>query len=131
MRTSRRINYKVLSETGGKEGNVDGQPGEVETVEADEISNLLRSISISADKSDGLDRTREGGSMDKHRTDAIKVELSTIADNTEHFIDENEIDENSVKSVVDCKTSQIEELRTSYRKLHKDFAWNKLWGVIF
>ena len=121
----------MLSETGGKEGNVDGQPGEVETVEADEISNLLRSISISADKSDGLDQTREGGSMDKHRTDAIKVELSTIADNTEHFIDENEIDENSVKSVVDCKTSQIEELRTSYRKLHKDFAWNKLWGVIF
>ena len=122
MRTSKRINYKVLSETGEKKGNVDGQPGEVETVEADEISNLLRRISISGDISDGLDQTGEGGNMDKHRTDAVKVELPTIADNTEHFIDKNERDENSVKSVVDCKTSQTEELRTSYKKPQKGFA---------
>ena len=55
--------------------------------------------------------------MDKQRIDAIRVELSIIADDIEYFIDENEIDENST-SEVDCKISKIEELRTSYRKLH-------------
>ena len=57
--------------------------------------------------------------MDKQRIDAIRVELSIIADDIEYFIDENEIDENST-SEVDCKISKIEELRTSYRKLHNE-----------
>ena len=38
----------------------------------------------------------------------------------EDFIDKNEIDENSITSKVDCKISKIEELRTSYRKLHNE-----------
>ena len=61
--------------------------------------------------------------MDKQkidRTDAIRVELSIIADYIEDFIDENEIDENSTTSEVDYKITKIEELRTSYRKLHHD-----------
>ena len=118
MRRSKRINYKVFSETGEKEEKVDGQPEEVQTVEVDEISNLLRSISISGDISEGLDQIG-GDNMDKQRIDAIRVELSIIADDIEYFIDENEIDENST-SEVDCKISKIEELRTSYRKLHNE-----------
>ena len=47
-----RISYKGLIETGEKEEKVDGQPEEVETVAVGEISNLLRSISISGDISD-------------------------------------------------------------------------------
>ena len=117
MRRSKRINYKVFSETGEKEEKVDGQPEGAETVEVGEISNLLRSISISGDISEGLDQIGEGDNMDKQRIDAIRVELSTIADDIEDFIDENEIDENSATSEVDCKISKIEELRTSYRKL--------------
>ena len=116
MRRSKRINYKVFSETGEKEEKVDGQPEGTETVEVGEISNLLRSISISGDISEGLDQIG-GDNMDKQRIDAIRVELSIIADDIEDFIDENEIDENST-SEVDCKISKIEELRTSYRKLH-------------
>ena len=116
MRRSKRINYKVFSETGEKEEKVDGQPEEAEIVEVGEISNLLRSISISGDISEGLDQIG-GDNMDKQRIDAIRVELSIIADDIEYFIDENEIDENST-SEVDCKISKIEELRTSYRKLH-------------
>ena len=63
MRRSKRIYYKVFSETGEKKEKVDGQPEEVETV--GDISNLLRSISISGDISEGLDQIGEGDSMDK------------------------------------------------------------------
>ena len=111
----------MLSETGEKEEKVDGQPEEVETVEVGEISNLLRSTSISEDISEGLDQNGEEDNMDEQWIDAIRVALSTIADDTEDLIDENEIDENSTTSEVDCKISKIEELRIYYRKLHNEF----------
>ena len=119
MRRSKRINYKVFSETGEKEEKVDGQPEEAETVEVGEIRNLL-SISISGDISEGLDQIGEGDNMDKQRIDSVRGELSTIADDIEDFIDVNEIDENLTTSEVDCKVSKIKELRTSYRKLHNE-----------
>ena len=55
--------------------------------------------------------------MDKQRVDVISVEISTITDDIEDFIDENEIDENTTKSKVDYKISNIEELKKSYRKI--------------
>ena len=51
--------------------------------------------------------------MDKQRVDVISVEISIIADDIEDFIDENEIDENSTKSEVDCKICKSEELKKS------------------
>ena len=120
MRRSKRITYKVFNETGEKEEKVDGEPEEVGTVEAGEISNLLRSVSISGDISEGLYQIGERDNMDKQRTDAIRVDLSTIADDIEDFIDENEIDENSTTSEIYYKISKIEELRTSYGKLHSE-----------
>ena len=92
----------------------------METVEVGEISNLLRSISISGDISEGLDQIGERDNMDKQKIDAIRVGLSTIADDIEDFIDENEIDEISTTSEVDYKVSKIVELRTSYRKLYNE-----------
>ena len=65
MIRSQRINYKVLSETGENDEKVDGQPGEVATVEVGETSNLLRSVSIPGDIREGLDQTGEGHNMDK------------------------------------------------------------------
>ena len=56
--------------------------------------------------------------MDNQRIDAIRVRLSTIADDIKDFIDENEVDENLTISEVDCKIRKIEELRASYRKLY-------------
>ena len=50
----------------------------METVEVGEISNLLRSISISGDISERLDQIGEGDNMDKQRIDVISVKLSTI-----------------------------------------------------
>ena len=84
----------MFSEIGEKEEKVDGEPEEVETVEVEEILNLLRSISISGDVSEGLDQIGEGDDMDNQKTDAIRVELSTIANDIEDIIDENDIDEN-------------------------------------
>ena len=55
--------------------------------------------------------------MDNQRIDAIRVRLSTIADDIKDFIDENEVDEN-LTTEVDCKICKIEELRASYRKLY-------------
>ena len=68
----------MFSETGEKEEKVDGQPEEAEIVEVGEVSNLLRSISISGDISEGLDQIGEGDNMDKQRIDVISGELSTI-----------------------------------------------------
>ena len=70
-------------------GRKSGQSEEAETVEVGKISNLLRSITISGDISEGLDQIGEGDNMNKQRIDAIRVELSTIADDMEDFIDEN------------------------------------------
>ena len=44
------------------------------------------------------------------KIDAIKVELSTVPDDIEDFIDENEIDKSSTRSEVDWKISKIEKL---------------------
>ena len=125
----------MFNETGEKEDKVDGQPEEVETVEVGEISNLLRSISISGDIIKELDQTGEEDNMDKQMIDAVRVELSTIADVIEDFIDENEIDENSTTWEVDSKISKSEELRTGYRKLHYELkilseaSYEELYGT--
>ena len=110
----------MLSETGEKEEKVDGYPEEVETVEVHEVSNVLRSVSISEDISEGLDQIGDEDNLDKQRIDTMRVELLIIADDIEDFIDENEVDENSTTTEVDCKISKIEEVRTSYRNLQNE-----------
>ena len=111
----------MLSETGEKEEKADGYPEEVETVEVREVSNVLRSVSISEDISEGLDQIGEEDNLDKQRIDAMTVELLIIADDIEDFIDENEVDENSTTTEVDCKISKIEEPRTSHRNLQNEW----------
>ena len=54
MKRSNRMNYKVLVEIGEMEEKVDGKLEKVKTVEIDEISNLLKSTSISKDISERL-----------------------------------------------------------------------------
>ena len=99
----------MLVEIGEMEEKVDGQLEKVKTVEIDEISYLLKSTSISKDISETLYQCAEGVNTNKH-IDTIKVELSTVADDIEDFIDENEIDKNSTRSEVDWKISKIEKL---------------------
>ena len=100
----------MLSETGEKEEKVDGQPKW-------KLQNLVK-YQIYWEVSEGLNQIGEEDNTDKERNDATRVALSTVADDTEDFIDENEIDLHSTISEADCKICKIEELRTSYRKLN-------------
>ena len=69
MRSSKRMNYKCSVKLVKRKKKVDGQPEKAETVEDGEISNLLRSINISGDISEGSDQIGEGDNMDKQRID--------------------------------------------------------------
>ena len=55
--------------------------------------------------------------MDQQSIDATRVELSPVANDIEGLIDENETDDHSTTSEIDCLISKIEELRTSYINL--------------
>ena len=101
----------MLIETGEKEEKVDGQPKW-------KLQKLVK-YQIYWEVSEVLNQIGEDNT-DKERNDTIRVALSTVADDTEDFIDENEIDLNSTISEADCKICKTEELRTSYRKLNNE-----------
>ena len=113
MRNKKRIDYKKLNETGEK------VPVEVENQEAEEvaeISSLLRGISISED----LQNMHQEDNMEKQKIDSLKVDESTLAEDVDDFIDENEIDQSSTLEEIDVKINRMEQLRTSYRRLHNE-----------
>ena len=113
MRNKKRIDYKKLNETGEK------VPVEVENQEAEEvaeISSLLRSISISED----LQNIHQEDNMEKQKIDSLKIDESTLAEDVDDFIDENEIDQSSTLEEIDVKINRMEQLRTSYRRLHNE-----------
>ena len=119
----------MFSEIGENEKKVDGQPEEKETVEVGEISNLLRSVTISWDISKELNQVGEGDNMDKQRIDAIKIEQSTIADDPEDLIDKNEIEFQNLNVKLGKLQSSNKLQKTS--QWVEDFVWSKLWGVIW
>ena len=120
MRRSKRLDYKQLSETGErveKEVEVDTQKEEVpeQGKEVAELSNLLRSISIS----ENLQVMSSEADM-KEKIDALTIDESTIAEDIEDYIDENEVDVSTCIAEIDVKINKMEEFRTSYRKKHKE-----------
>ena len=82
MRRSKRLDYKKLSETGEKiQKEVEVEEVQQEVVEEQgekvaELSNLLRSISISED----LQLMSREAEMEKEKIDALAIDESTIAD---------------------------------------------------
>ena len=106
---SKRIDYKKLNETGEKILVEDQK-------EVAEISNLLRSISIS----ENLHSIHQEDNMEKQKIDLLKIDESTIAEDVDDFIDENEIDQSSTLEQIDAKIDKMEQLRTSYRRLHNE-----------
>ena len=113
MKRSKRIDYKKFSKTGVKV-QVEEQNQEVE--EVTEISSLLRSISISED----LQNIDQKDNMQKQKIDSLKIDESTVAEDVDDFIDENEIDQSSTLEQIDTKINRMEQLRTSYRKRHNE-----------
>ena len=122
MRRSKRLDYKKLSETGEKiQKEVEVEEVQQEVVEEQgekvaELSNLLRSISISED----LQLMSREAEMEKEKIDALAIDESTIADDIADYIDENEVEDATSISEIEGKINKIEQLRTSYRKKHKE-----------
>ena len=68
--------------------------------------------------------------MPQEKIDALSIELSTIANDTSNFNDENKVEHKLDASKSYTKISKLEELRTSYRKKTqriKDLKWNIVW----
>ena len=122
MKRSKRLDYKKLSETGEriqKEVEVEEDKQEVveeQGEEVAELSNLLRSISISED----LQLMSREAEMEKEKIDALAVDESTIAEDIADYIDENEVEDATNISEIEGKINKREQVRTSYRKKHKE-----------
>ena len=96
LRSHSRIDYKVLNSTGEKITKVTSD-------NVEELSELLDNISIE-------------DFMDK-----VLVEESTLSDDIVDFIDENLV-EDLIGSTeeLDVAILKVENLRTKYRKVHKE-----------
>ena len=117
MRNRKRINYKVVSETGDRTEVVENH-GQQEIEEVGEISTLLRSISISEE----LQHLHQEDNMEKQRIDSLKVDEFTLAEDIADYIDEIDVGNSSTMEEIDRKISRVEQLRTSYRRLHNELT---------
>ena len=119
MRRSKRLDNEKLSETGEKiqkeVEEVQQEVVEEQGKKVAELSNLLRSISISED----LQLMSREVEMAKEKIDALAIDESAIADDIADYIDENEVEDATSISEIEGKINKIEQLRTSYRKKHK------------
>ena len=117
MKNRKRINYKVVSKTGDRTEVVENQEQQ-EIEEVREISTLLRSISISEE----LQHLHQEDNMEKRRIDPLKVDEFTLAEDIADYIDEIDVGNSSTMEEIDSKISRIEQLRTSYRRLHNELT---------
>ena len=82
--------------------------------EVSELSNLLKSISVS----EVLQLVSSEENMSQEKIDALSMEESTIAGSISDFIDENQVEDMLKVSETDSEISKLEELRIVYgRKL--------------
>ena len=117
MRNRKRINYKVVSETVDRTEVVENHEQQ-EIEEVGEISTLLRSISISEE----LQHLHQEDNMEKQRIDSLKVDEFTLAEDIADYIDEIDVGNSSTMEEIDRKISRVEQLRTSYRRLHNELT---------
>ena len=115
MGNCKRINYKVLSETGDRIEVVKNQEQQ-ETKEVAEILTLLRSISTSEE----LQHLHQEDSREKQRINSLKVNEVTLAEDIADYIDENDVGNSSTMKKIDRKISRVEQRRTSCRRLHNE-----------
>ena len=90
IRSKKRLDYKKLGETGertGKQLKGEEEADRNNIGEVSELSNLLKSISISED----LQLVSSEENMSQEKINALSNEESTIADDISYFIDENQV----------------------------------------
>ena len=56
--------------------------------------------------------------MEKQRINFLEVDEFTLAENITDYTDETDISNSGTMEEFDSKISRIEQLRTSYRRLH-------------
>ena len=109
------------SETGDRIEVAENQEQQ-EVEEVAEISALLRSISISEE----LEHLHQEKNIEKQRIDSLKVDEFTLAEDIADYIDENDVGNSSTVDEIDSKISRVEQLRTSYRRLHNELKIIKI-----
>ena len=109
------------SETGDRIEVAENQEQQ-EVEEVAEISALLRSISISEE----LEPLHQEKNMEKQRIDSLKVDEFTLAEDIADYIDENDVGNSSTVDEIYSKISRVEQLRTSYRRLHNELKITKI-----
>ena len=113
MRNRKKINWKVLSETGDRTEVLENQEQQ-EKEEVAVISTLLRNISINEEFED----LNQEENMEKQRINSLKVDEFTLEENVADYIDENNVGDSSAMEEIDSKISRTKQLRNSYRRLH-------------
>ena len=78
-----------------------------------EISNLLNNFNILSPFS----------TMDQEKISQFQTEQATLADDISDFLDENNLNDNisDIEDIESC-ISRIEQLRSKYRRTHKDLS---------
>ena len=109
------------SETGDRIEVAENQEQQ-EVEEVAEISALLRSVSISEE----LEHLHQEKNMEKQRIDSLKVDKFTLAEDIADYIDENDVGNSNTVDEIDSKISRVEQLRTSYRRLHNELKITKI-----
>ena len=109
------------SETGDRIEVAENQEQQ-EVEEVAEISALLRSVSISEE----LEHLHQEKNMEKQRIDSLKVDEFTLAEDIADYIDENDVGNSNTVDEIDSKISRVEQLRTSYRRLHNELKITKI-----
>ena len=82
-------------------------------IDVQEISNLLHNFNILSPFS----------TMDQEKISQLQTEQATSADDINDFLDENNLDDNisDIEDIESC-ISRIEQLRSKYRRTHKDLS---------
>ena len=100
MRSRKRINYKVLSESREKIEVVENQEQQ-RTEKIPEISTLLRNISISEE----LEHLHQEDNMEIQIINSLKVDEFTLVKDIADYID---VGDSSTMEEVDSKISRVE-----------------------
>ena len=82
-------------------------------IDVQEISNLLHNFNILSPFS----------TMDQEKISQLQAEQATLADDIKDFLDENNLDDNisDIEDIESC-ISRNEQLRSKYRRTHKDLS---------
>ena len=82
-------------------------------IDVQEISNLLNNFNILSPFS----------AKDQEKISRLQTEQATLADDINNFLDENNLDDNisDIEDIESC-ISRIEQLRSKYRRTHKDLS---------